>query len=362
MNALNRREFLMSSAAAGVFCAARAEETASEPADLAPVSEPGVPARKFHLLPPGAESAAAFALRCVGCQLCVSACPNKVLRPAHGARLGQPEMGFNHGWCRPECTTCGTVCPAGAIRPIARARKPSIHTGHAIWHADRCLAAKDGTICTSCARHCPAHAITLVPRDPGKKDSPKVPSLDKIKCIGCGACENLCPVRPLPAMTLKGFEKHREDKPMTDAEILAQTRRMFDAKRAAVALAKGGIVSATENGRGLGPLLQLLDYRSEELKGAWVIDKVIGRAAAAVCVLGGAARVHAALMSEDAAAFLKAHKIPCSCDVSTPRILNRDKSDACPLEKAVEGLDDPKKMLAAIRKRLTELRAAKPRS
>ena len=44
---------------------------------------------------------------------------NQVLRPSADLRkLMQPEMSYERGYCRPECTKCSEVCPAGAIRPI----------------------------------------------------------------------------------------------------------------------------------------------------------------------------------------------------------------------------------------------------
>jgi len=36
------------------------------------------------------------------------------------------------------------------------------------------------------------------------------PSVDPAKCIGCGACEHVCPVRPEPAVFVEGFERQSE--------------------------------------------------------------------------------------------------------------------------------------------------------
>ena len=30
-----------------------------------------------------------------------------------------------------------------------------------------------------------------------------------LRCIGCGACENLCPSRPFSAIYVEGHERHR---------------------------------------------------------------------------------------------------------------------------------------------------------
>ena len=54
--------------------------------------------------------------KCVGCGECVSVCPNNVLRPSTKIEnLMQPEMSYEKGYCRPECTKCSKVCPTGAI-------------------------------------------------------------------------------------------------------------------------------------------------------------------------------------------------------------------------------------------------------
>jgi formate hydrogenlyase subunit 6/NADH:ubiquinone oxidoreductase subunit I len=36
----------------------------------------------------------------------------------------------------------------------------------------------------------------------------QVPAVDANKCIGCGACENLCPARPFSAIYVEGNEQH----------------------------------------------------------------------------------------------------------------------------------------------------------
>jgi formate hydrogenlyase subunit 6/NADH:ubiquinone oxidoreductase subunit I len=62
--------------------------------------------------------------------------------------------------------------------------------------------------CGNCARHCPAGAIEMVPSDPDDENSAMIPAVDEEYCIGCGACENLCPARPFPAIYVEGHEQH----------------------------------------------------------------------------------------------------------------------------------------------------------
>lgn len=121
----------------------------------------------------------------------------------------QPESSYERGYCRPECTRCSEVCPAGAIKPIGRDDKSSIQIGHAVWVADNCIPLTDGVECGNCARHCPAGAIKMVRSDASNPESLRIPVVNEERCIGCGACENLCPARPFSAIYVEGHKIHR---------------------------------------------------------------------------------------------------------------------------------------------------------
>lgn len=92
---------------------------------------------------------------------------------------------------------------------ITKADKSSVQIGHAVWVKKNCIPLTDGVQCGNCARHCPTGAIQMVPSIPEDKDSPKIPVINVERCIGCGACENLCPARPFSAIYVEGHERHR---------------------------------------------------------------------------------------------------------------------------------------------------------
>ena len=203
-----RRTFLMG--ATMVATAALAQDKLVD-GGLAVIKAKQSPKRLTPLTPPGSLSAQNMSLRCTGCQLCVSECPNDVLRPSSNLlSLMQPVMQYDHGWCRPECTRCSQVCPAGAIKPIDREEKTAIQIGHAIVVPSECISAKGEDECGNCARHCPTGAIEMVPSSPDDDLSPMVPAVNENICIGCGACEYVCPVRPLSAIHVEGHEVHRK--------------------------------------------------------------------------------------------------------------------------------------------------------
>ena len=205
-----RRSFLLGMAVA-VTGAALAQEKKKVDGGLAAIEDKIAPERLTKITPPGSLSAQHFAQHCTACQLCVSTCPNGVLRPSTDlSKFMQPTVSYERGYCRPECTKCGEVCPTGAIKPITRADKSAIQVGHAVWVRKNCMPVADGMECGNCARHCPTGAITMVPINPDDERSLKIPAVNEARCIGCGACENLCPARPFSAIYVEGHEVHRE--------------------------------------------------------------------------------------------------------------------------------------------------------
>lgn len=204
-----RRSFLTATALLATTATLKAQEKKVD-GGLAAIEDKKIPERATPLVPPGAQAARHFAQHCTACQLCVSVCPNDVLRPSTElTRLMQPEMSYERGYCRPECTRCGEVCPAGAIRPLTAADKSATQIGHAVWVRANCVPLTEGVECGNCARHCPAGAIQMVASDAQNPDSPKIPVVNAERCIGCGACENLCPARPFSAIYVEGHEHHR---------------------------------------------------------------------------------------------------------------------------------------------------------
>ncbi len=207
---VGRRAFVVGAALASVG-AAWSQEKKKVDGGLAPIIDKVAPKRQTPLLPPGAWSARHMSKHCTACQLCVSQCPEKVLRPSTElTTLMQPVMSYEHGYCRPECGKCSEVCPTGAIKPITLDQKSSIQIGHAVWVKKNCLPVAEGVACNACSAHCPANAISMVPLNPEDENSLKIPAVNESRCIGCGACEHLCPSRPFSAIYVEGYEMHRE--------------------------------------------------------------------------------------------------------------------------------------------------------
>ena len=203
-----RREFLSSIALLGIAGTKMMAE------DISGKVEPDLSAykRKTAVSPFGSESHEHLNRNCTACHLCISKCPNKVLRPAvneYGIDgMMQPVMDFSRGYCDYDCTLCGEVCPNDAIKPLTLDEKQSTSVGLAVFYKDICVVNKDGVSCGNCEAHCPTGAIKLVTdyNDPQKRVYPKVESA---LCIGCGACEYHCPAQPVKAIHVEGLLIHK---------------------------------------------------------------------------------------------------------------------------------------------------------
>ena len=200
-----RRAFLVGTALVGASALASAND-----GGLAPVIDKQSPQRSCRIVPFGAGSVKDFYDRCTACQLCVTVCPNDVLRPSTDLQhFMEPEMGYEKGYCRPECTKCSEVCPTEAIVEITPEQKSSISIGVAKVDLDLCVVGRDGVNCGNCSRHCPVGAVRMVRKDPSDENSLLIPTVIEARCIGCGACENLCPSRPISAIHVDGLSVHQ---------------------------------------------------------------------------------------------------------------------------------------------------------
>lgn len=106
--------------------------------------------------------------------------------------------------------------------------------------------------------------------------------------------------------------------------------------------------------RGIRTLFRLYENEPETLRGAFIADKVVGKGAAALMVLGGAASVYADTLSEPALQMLQEAGLPTTFGQCVPRIKNRTGNDFCPVEKRCLDCTAAEECLTAIRKFMEE--------
>ena len=96
----------------------------------------------------------------------------------------------------------------------------------------------------------------------------------------------------------------------------------------------------TDRRRGIAPILERIES-GESLHGMAVADKIIGKAAAFLLLLGGVSAVYGEVMSERAKTLLEDAGVTVRCGSLVKAIRNRTDTDSCPMEKAVAALNDP---------------------
>ncbi|MDR2337143.1 MAG: 4Fe-4S binding protein [Deltaproteobacteria bacterium] len=160
----------------------------------------------YFIAPPGAGSPERFLAKCTACQLCVAHCVGQVLKPAgcgtknkFSGDNSSIHLDFKNGHCNYNCNRCGAVCSTGAIRQLDLAQKKRWRIGMANITYDLCVTITDGTECGACAEQCPTGALQMIAGTNGAR----MPQLNAELCIGCGSCEEACPVLPERAIIVK---------------------------------------------------------------------------------------------------------------------------------------------------------------
>lgn len=150
---------------------------------------------KNILRPPASLSGKKFLNNCVRCGKCISVCPTNALHPSITNGFMSPTLVPKKGYCSEFCNACTKICPTGAIASISLAHKRNFKIGTAKINKLSCVCYKDKQLCLLCVESCPYHAIEAV-----TIDNVRVPSVNENICIGCGKCENKCPINPTSAI------------------------------------------------------------------------------------------------------------------------------------------------------------------
>lgn len=153
------------------------------------------------ILPPGAMDSEDFLLMCTGCHFCALNCPSRVIKPSRHA-FGPVRLNYGNGACLYGCTRCNQVCPSGALKPLSLKDKQRLKIGEAVLDESKCMVFRDKKACELCAQACPKGTVYML----GGPDNLKIPEVNAFHCIGCGACQRVCPMKP-KAITIMGINQ-----------------------------------------------------------------------------------------------------------------------------------------------------------
>ncbi len=113
-------------------------------------------------------------------------------------------------------------------------------------------------------------------------------------------------------------------------------------------LRKGNVQYQSEK-RGVAPMLDFLE-QGLDLHGFCAADRVVGKATAFLFVLAGVSSVYGEVMSENACKVLSHYGVDFQAKETVPYIINRRGDGACPMETAVQEIDDPNEAYLAVKR------------
>ncbi|MFC2169032.1 4Fe-4S binding protein [Acidobacteriota bacterium] len=187
--------------------------------------------------PPGALSEEIFLQKCIKCGECMKACPTNALQPALSEAgpegIWTPILVSKIGYCEYYCSLCSQVCPTGAIKELTVNEKIRVTIGTAWINKNTCIPYNLGTPCIVCEEHCPTSpkAIKFLKTEVKLPDettkNPLAPIIDLETCIGCGICENKCPVVDAPAIYVTSVGEDRSEKNQLLLDIIQGEENLF---------------------------------------------------------------------------------------------------------------------------------------
>lgn len=104
----------------------------------------------------------------------------------------------------------------------------------------------------------------------------------------------------------------------------------------------------THSNRGIRDLLLLISEQPERLHGAVVADKVIGKSAAAIMIVGGVKEVHTNLICTPARELFETNGVRIFAAEEVPMILNRDRSGMCPMDTRIANIESIEECVAIL--------------
>jgi hypothetical protein len=130
------------------------------------------------------------------------------------------------------------------------------------------------------------------------------------------------------------------DEELKDIEL---ARKVITSEDVSIVVVKYNKIWKKKKEHGLKPLLDVIDEIGEELQGAIIGDKILGRASSLLCRYAQVAGVYSPQGTKTGIALLIMGGIPCQIDRMIPKIQNKDGSDLCPFEKMLDGITEPDK-------------------
>jgi len=129
-------------------------------------------------------------------------------------------------------------------------------------------------------------------------------------------------------------------------------RDIMQTSDSSVVVIKNSQILTKKKGDGIRPLIEAIEELDEQMQGAIIGDRILGKASALLCRYANASAVYSPQGTKTAIALLIIGGIPSQIEQMIPFIKNRFGDGMCPFEKMLENVTEPEEAYEILKERL----------
>ena len=151
---------------------------------------------------------------------------------------------------------------------------------------------------------------------------------------------------PAISMVVLGYPKYKQ------RDAVSSAVNLILEESASCVLIKGNIIEKTVNARGIAPIVTF--YENGLLEDAYIVDKIVGKAAAMIMTLGGVKGCYGVTMSRGALEWFNGKGISVRYNKLVEKIINRTGDGICPMEATVAQINDPDEAYSMLKEKMSK--------
>jgi len=132
-------------------------------------------------------------------------------------------------------------------------------------------------------------------------------------------------------------------------EDIELARSLLENEQWNLVIVKGGRALFNSRERGVAPLFRAIQSMGKDLHNAAIADRIVGSAAAMLCLHARITSVYAGIASRGALDMLKRQGVAISSESIVPYISNYDGTDLCPFEKLASNSENPAQLFSNLK-------------
>jgi len=138
--------------------------------------------------------------------------------------------------------------------------------------------------------------------------------------------------------------------------IILEALDLIKQDKASCVLIKDNEIVHIEIGSGIAPILYSYMTYPDLFEDATIVDKIVGKAAAVISILGKSKETIGLTMSDSAIEYLLNNGRKFRFVNYVQKIQNRERTGICPIEQSVIDIDDPAEAFLSLLNRLQDLK------